>query len=150
MPFHVSEDLMDTDEEMTHEEYIPDTRLEVRERAALRFAKLKLQMTKDAFETYAASKIAALYRGRCARYIVSEILDARESLKYSVNKYFIQKKNVHLDKKALAFSLKSLTMSYSEWRHYNASIVQKAWRSKISKKERHVLITETSIRVMIL
>lgn len=119
-----------------------------RERAAFRFAKLKREMSKDAFEAYAASKIAALYRGRCARYIVSEIEDIRDSLQTSTRKYFVQKRNLRFDRKALAFSMKALTMSYSAWRNYAASIVQRAWRSQRSTmNKRFVTLTGSVLTV---
>ena len=123
-----------------------------RERAAFRFIKLKSQMSKDAFEAYAASKIAALYRGRCARYIVSEIKDIQDSLQTSTRKYFVQKRNLRFDRKALAFNMKALTMSYSAWRNYAASIVQGAWRKHYtaSKIKRQILVTETTMTVTIM
>ena len=121
------------------------------ERAAFRFAKLKREMSKNAFEAYAASKIAALYRGRCARYILSEIKEIKDWLQTSTCKYFIQKRNMHNDRKALAFNMKALTMSYSAWRNYVASIVQRAWRKHytMSKIKRQILITDTTMTVMI-
>ena len=120
-----------------------------RERAAFRFAKRKSQMSKDVFEAYAASKIAALYRGRCARYIVSEIKDIQDSLKTTTRKYFVQKRNIRFDKKALAFSMKALTMSYSAWRNHVASIIQGAWRShyRASSMKREVHVTDTTLTV---
>ena len=123
-----------------------------RERAAFRFIKLKSQMSKDAFEAYAASKIAALYRGRCARYIVSEIKDIQDSLQTSTRKYFVQKRNLRFDRKALAFNMKALTMSYSAWRNYVASIVQRAWRKHYtaSKIKRQILVTDTTMTVTIM
>ena len=123
-----------------------------RERAAFRFIKLKSQMSKDAFEAYAASKIAALYRGRCARYIVSEIKDIQDSLQTSTRKYFVQKRNLRFDRKALAFNMKALTMSYSAWRNYAASIVQGAWRKHytVSKIKRQIIVTDTTMTVTIM
>ena len=122
------------------------------ERAAFRFIKLKKQMSSEAFEAYAASKIAALYRGRCARYIVSEIKDIQDSLQTSTRKYFVQKRNLRFDRKALAFNMKALTMSYSAWRNYAASIVQAAWRKHytVSKIKRQILVTDTTMTVTIM
>ena len=154
MPFQNTQGPTPMDEDEEEEEYDEDMQMlstadaAAQERAAFRFAKLKKEMSKDAFEAYAASKIAALYRGRCARYIVSEIEDIRDSLQTSTRKYFVQKRNLRFYRKALAFNMKALTMSYSAWRNYAASIVQRAWRSQRSTmNKRFVTLTGSVLTV---
>lgn len=102
-----------------------------RERASMRFAKMKSEMTKEAFEAYAASKIAALYRGRCARYMVGDILEIRSCVRSRVAAAIQKREASRLMKNALSFNMKSLTMSHSAWRHHVASIIQKSWRAKV-------------------
>jgi len=151
-PTPMDEDEGDDEEDNEDIPMLSTADLAAMERAAFRFAKLKKEMSKDAFEAYAASKIAALYRGRCARYIVSEIEDIRDSLQTSTRKYFVQKRNLRFDRKALAFSMKALTMSYSAWRNYAASIVQGAWRKYTTKSmiKRQILVTDTRMTVTIM
>jgi len=102
-----------------------------RERASMRFAKMKSEMTKEAFEFLAASKIAALYRGRCARYMVGDILEIRSCVRSRVAAAIQKREASRRMKNALSFNMKSLTMSHSAWRHHVASIIQKSWRAKV-------------------
>lgn len=108
------------------------------ERAKMRFAKWKSEMTKEAFEAFAASRIAALFRGNCARYKVNEIKAIRDELCDNTISALKLRRLIRIDKKALVFNMKSLTMSHTAWRNYVASIIQKAWRIKVQKDKARV------------
>lgn len=114
-------------EELTEQEAIDLAAAQ--ERASMRIAKMKREMTKGAFEHYAASKIAALYRGRCARFMVAEIYDIRQCIKQRMEVINAKKEAHRVMKNALTFNMKAITMSHSAWRNYAVSIIQKAWRA---------------------
>lgn len=108
------------------------------ERAKMRFAKWKSEMTKDAFEAFAASRIASLFRGHCARYKVREIKDIRRVLRQNTMAVLQWGMTKRMDKRALAFNMKAFTMSHAAWRNYVASIIQAAWRAKLQKDKAKV------------
>ena len=101
-----------------------------KERAAFRIAKLKKDLSKEAFEDYASSKISALFRGYCARYKVNEIKDIKANIMEETFTIIKTKQAQRFDKKALVFTMKSLTMSHTAWRNHSSSIIQKWWRMK--------------------
>ena len=119
-------------EELTEQEAIDLAAAQ--ERASMRIAKMKREMTKEAFEHYAASKIAALYRGRCARYMVSDIRNIRRCMKQRMEMINKKKEDFRVIKNSLTFNMKATTMSHSAWRNYAVSIIQKAWRAKSGVK----------------
>ena len=98
------------------------------ERALFRFAKLKRELSEEAFKAYAASRISALFRGRCVRYKIHDIKDIKREMSERFTEIMKRKNHLRLDKKALAFNMKSLTMSHSAWRNQVASIIQAWWR----------------------
>jgi hypothetical protein len=103
------------------------------ERALFRFAKLKRELSKEDFEAYAASRISALFRGRCVRYKMNDIKNIKKEITERVCKLAITKMHLRYDKKALAFNMKGLTMPHTVWRNQVATIIQKAWRSNVQK-----------------
>ena len=115
-------------DELTEQESIDLTA--AKERAAFRIAKLKKDLSKEVFEAYAASKISALFRGYCARYKVNEIKDIKANIMEETFTIIKTKQAQRFDKKALVFTMKSLTMSHTAWRNHSASIIQKWWRMK--------------------
>jgi len=107
-----------------------------RERANIRFAKKKTTMTTEAFEFFAASKIAALYRGYCTRKMYSEIIHIRTAIDTITAKILCQKSILRLEKNAAALYKKSITtMTYMQWRHHSASVIQKAWHAKVKREK---------------
>lgn len=118
------------------------------ERAKVRFAKWKSEMTKEAFEAFAASRIAALYRGNCARYKVSEIKAIRQILRENTMEALKWRLTKRMDKRALDFNMKSLTMSHAAWRHYVVSIIQAAWRAKVQKDKARVAAMQQLTRTV--
>jgi hypothetical protein len=113
-------------EELTEQESIDLAAAQ--ERALFRFAKLKKELSEEAFKAYAASRISALFRGRCARYKVHDIKDIKREISERFGEIMKRKNHLRLDKKALAFNMKSLTMSHSAWRNQTASMIQVWWR----------------------
>ena len=121
----------DDEEELTEEEQL--ALAAAKERAAFRFQKLKTELSKEAFEAYAASKIAAMFRGACARYNFNDIMSIKDNM-FTRSCEMIRKKNCQrLDAKSLAFNMQSLTMSHTAWRNKLATIVQVWWRTKWQK-----------------
>ena len=143
-------------EEMTEQELIDEAA--AKERASMRFAKKKTEMTKEAFEAYAASKIAALYRGFCARFIVDDILLIKNDIlliKKNIHDNSVEickrKQNVRMRKISLVFNMKALTMPYPVWRTMAATMIQKAWRTTWQEKKTHaVTIHGASLTVQLL
>jgi len=113
-------------EELTEQESIDLAAAQ--ERALFRFAKLKKELSKEDFEAYAASRISALFRGRCVRYKIHDIKDIKREMSERFTEIMKRKNHLRLDKKALAFNMKSLTMSHSAWRNQTASMIQVWWR----------------------
>jgi len=120
-----------TNEGLNVEEYLSQAAAD--ERARFLFAKLKVSLTKEEFEGYAASKIAAMFRGRCARYYYKDILTIKDNMRKRICQIIRSNNCQRLDRKSLAFNMKSLTMPHTVWRNYVASIIQTAWRSNIQK-----------------
>ena len=131
----------ESDDESASEELTEQETIDLaaaKERAAFRIAKLKKDLSKDAFEALAASRISALFRGYCVRYKVSDIKDIKSNIAEEICAIIKIKRARRLDKMALDFNMKSLTMSHSAWRNHVVSIIQTAWRSNVQKiKSRH-------------
>lgn len=129
----VTDDDDDDDDDSASEEMTEQEQIDLaaaKERAAHRFAKLKNDLSKEAFEAYASSKIAALYHGHCARYKMNDIKLIKQDMADRFREIVMRKNNLRLDKKALDFNMKSLTMPHMAWRKQVASIIQVWWRAK--------------------
>ena len=146
------DDEEDEDEELTEEEEL--ALAAAKERAAFRFQKFKVELSKEDFEAYAASKIAAMFRMACARYYYKDILTIKENMLMRASE-LIRKKNLQrLDKKSLAFNCQCLTMSHTAWRNKVATIVQVWWRAnwqkvKSNRRSHRVVVSGDSLTVSI-
>jgi hypothetical protein len=125
------DDESEESEELTEEEEL--ALAAAKERAALRFQKLKAELSKEAFEAYAASKIAAMFRMACARYNFNDIMSIKDNMLTRACELIRKNNCQRLDRKSLAFNMQCLTMPHMAWRNKVATIVQVWWRAKWQK-----------------
>ena len=105
-----------------------------KERAAFLFAKLKKYNSKEEFEFYAASKIAALARGAWARRSVTQL----KSWKAEQNntRAYIRNSRIRLRRATMMVKrhMEASKMPLRQWKNLQASIIQKGLRKKIRHK----------------
>jgi len=121
-----AQEIVDSESEDSHDQTEIPTLLQ--QQAAYRFFSLKSTLSTETLESYAATRIAAAYRGHRARNLFL-------SLKVIISTVNILKTNIKLLNKELNEDILKtklyhiqLGMSLNDWRAYSATQIQKIFR----------------------
>lgn len=122
-----------------------------RERARHHFIIKRVTLTKAAYESYAATRIAALVRGRQSRTFFFEYKCWVEDEKDAKAAMEIAKKDIKQAKAAQIFYKKLFSMTRPQQRVFAATMIQSIWRTKkqqeVYKAAKLVKDLEKGIRV---
>ena len=129
----VDDDDDDSDSDSDSDSYDEEDDLDLaaaQERARHRMNILKSKMTKEQFEAYAATRIAALVRGYQSRMFFFEFKCVNADLEDSVQELKEAQNKMDDCKKRMKFYQKLVPMSRPQIRTFAATKIQGIWRTK--------------------
>lgn len=143
----------DYDDDDDEDEREPSEIEESRNRAQQLFRLKRMDLKKDDFEAYAATRISALVRGYQSRMFFFELKcwkeDEKNALEEAENAKIVLKKA----KSAQNFYKKIASMKRTQWKAFAATMIQAKWRSKKQlenyKKEKLARNMEVGFKVTI-
>jgi hypothetical protein len=127
----------DSEEEVAH---VPDDiyMRAAQERARQRFSRLRAQMPTEAFEAYAATRIASLFRGHAIRKLIRQPLLKYINLKRDIksSNAIIQDMSRSFEEAAfrLIYHVNNLCANNTSWRSSMAVTIQATWRGYSTRK----------------